>query len=279
MSLCRNAFAPVLLMLVAALLAGAPASAQRAPAMDRLFAALRVTDTMAIMRREGIDYGAGLGREMMPDTDLRGWQMRIARLYDTARMQAVVEDGLTRELTEVDLTPLLAFFESPLGARIVGLELSAREAFIDPDIEAAAKARHAAMAADGAPIIGQIDTLIADSDLVGRNVSGALNSNLMLYRGLIDGGAWKMTEDEMLRDVWSQQEAVRRDGADWIGAYLLTAYRPLDADEIDRYIALWRTDAGRALNAALFAAFDHMYEEMSYLVGRSLAEHMRAQEL
>lgn len=270
---------PVLALLAVVVLAATPVAAERGARMERLLTALRIADTVAIMRREGLEYAAGLGREMMPGIGGQGWPARIGRLYDPARMRATVEESLTSALDGVDVAPLLAFFESSLGGRVVALELSAREAFLDPDIEAAARARHAAMVAEGAPIIGRIDTLIADSDLVGRNLSGVLNSNLMLYRGLADGGAREMTEEDMLRDVWSQEDAVRQDGADWLGAYLLTAYRPLDAGEIDRYIALWRTPGGRALNAALFAAFDRMYEEMSYLVGRALAEHMRAREL
>jgi len=273
------ALVPLLALLTALLASAPPATAQRAPQVERLMTVLRVADTVAIMRREGLAYGADLGREMMPDLDQQGWLARIDRLYDRARMQDIVETGLARELQGVDPAPLLAFFDAPLGERVIALELTAREAFLDPDIEGAAKDRYAELAQDGAPIADRIDTLIADSDLVERNVSGVLNSNLMLYRGLADGGAWDLGEDEMLRDVWSQEETVREDSRAWLGGYLLTAYSPLDADEIDRYIALWRSPEGRALNAALFATYDRMYEELSYLVGRALAEHMRAQEL
>ena len=80
-------------------------------------------------------------------------------------------------------------------------------------------------------------------------------------------------------DVWAQEDGVREDSAEWIGAYLLTAYQPLEPDQLDRYIALWRTEEGKELNRALFAVFDRMYEELSYLLGRAMAQHMRSQKL
>lgn len=279
MSVRPLALVPLLALLTAMLVWVSPATAQRAPQVERLMSALRVADTVAIMRREGLAYGADLGREMMPDLDQQGWQVRIDRLYDAARMQDIVETGLARELQGIDLAPLLAFFDTPLGERVVALELSAREAFLDPEIEEVAKERYGEMVHEKTDIAARIDALIADSDLVERNVSGILNSNLMLYRGLADGGAWGLGEDEMLRDVWSQAETVRQDSREWLGGYLLTAYSPLAGDDLDRYIALWRSPEGRALNSALFAAYDRLYEELSYLVGRALAEHMRGQDL
>lgn len=279
MSVRPLALVPLLALLAAMLAPAPPATAQRAPQAERLMTVLRVTDTVAIMRREGLVYGADLGREMMPDLDQRGWQARIDRLYDAARIQDIVETGLARELQGIDLAPLLAFFDTPLGERVVTLELSAREAFLDPEIEEVAKERYGELVHEKTDIAARIDALIADSDLVERNVSGILNSNLMLYRGLADGGAWDLGEDEMLRDVWSQAETVRQDSREWLGGYLLTAYSPLAGDDLDRYIALWRSPEGRALNSALFAAYDRLYEELSYLVGRALAEHMRGQDL
>ena len=72
---------------------------------------------------------------------------------------------------------------------------------------------------------------------------------------------------------------MREDSAGWIGAYLLTAYQPLEPDELDAYIAFWQTDEGRELNRALFATFDRMYAEISYLMGQAVAQHLRSQEL
>ena len=70
--------------------------------------------------------------------------------------------------------------------------------------------------------------MIDDSDLIEFNVMGTLNSSLMFYRGLSDGGAYEATEDEIFADVWSQEEATRDSSAEWLGAFLMVAYEPLD---------------------------------------------------
>ena len=263
----------------AGLLWAAPALAEAEGAMTRLIDALRMDDTVAIMREEGLLYGEDLAAEMMPEADLTSWRAHLERLYDSAKMQKLVEAGLAAELGGVDVAPLAEFFTSELGEEIVELEISAREAFLDTEVEAAAKEHYADLDREGAEIVRQIETLIADSDLIEQNVMGILNANLMLYRGLADGGAYDLSEEDMLRDVWSQEEGVRDDSSEWIGAYLLTAYQPLETDEIDRYIAMWRTEEGQALNRALFAVFDRMYEEISYLTGQAVAQHMRSQKL
>lgn len=263
-------------VVAAALLLAAPA---RAGQMDALIDALRVADTVGIMRAEGLDYGAGLAADMMPEADKDGWQETIGRIYDTDKMRDLIESGLREELDGVAVAPLAEFFTSELGAEIVELELSARRAFLDADVEAAAKERYHDLSREGARIVDQVDTVVADSDLIEHNVMGILNSNLMLYRGLADGGAYDLSEEDIVLDVWAQEDGVREDSAEWIGAYLLTAYQPLEPDQLDRYIALWRTEEGKELNRALFAVFDRMYEELSYLLGRAMAQHMRSQKL
>lgn len=256
-----------------------PGQAQEETEIDVLLDALRVGDTVGIMREEGLAYAESLAQEMMPDADLDNWQVSVERIYDTDKMQNLVEERMTRELEGENLAPLIEFFTSDLGREVVELELSAREAFLDPDVESAAKDQYEELSRKGALIVDQIETLVEDSDLIEHNVMGILNSNLMLYRGLADGGAYDLSEEDMLLDVWSQEDGVREDSAAWIGAYLLTAYQPLEDDEVDAYIALWQSEEGQALNRALFATFDRMYEELSYLVGQAVAQHMRSQKL
>ena len=263
----------------AAVIWAMPAQAEDRAELDVLLQALRVGDTVEIMREEGLAYSQSLARDMMPEADPARWQATVERIYDTGKMRNLVEERMAQGLEGVDLAPLNAFFTSDLGAEVVELELSAREAFLDPEVEDAAKEQYEKLDREGALIVDQIDTLIADSDLIEHNVMGILNSNLMLYRGLADGGAYDLSEEDMLLDVWSQEEGVREDSAAWIGAYLLTAYQPLEDNEVQEYIDLWRSDEGQALNRALFSTFDRMYEELSYLVGQAVAQHMRSQEL
>ena len=107
------------------------ALAERAAQFDALMEAIRISDTVAIMHVEGVEYGANLIQDMMMDADTPGWRVRVGQIYDEARMQALLTGGLQAELSDIDLAPLVAFFASDLGGEIIALELSARRTIFD----------------------------------------------------------------------------------------------------------------------------------------------------
>ena len=264
---------------VATVLSVQLALADRVSQFDALMDAIRISDTVEILHSEGVQYGSNLIRDMMMDADTPGWRIRVGQIYDEKRMQRLLTTGLTRELAEVDLQPLVAFFASQLGEDIITAELDARKAFFDEAVELAARDRFEDMTGNDDPLVDQITTMMSDSDLVNFNVMGIMNSNLMLYRGLADGGAIDLGEEDILRDVWTQESGVRTESTGWIQGYFLTAYGTLPEGDLETYAAFWRTEEGRALNAALFAVFDQMYEELSYLLGRAAAEQLNSEEL
>ncbi|MEM9238487.1 MAG: DUF2059 domain-containing protein [Pseudomonadota bacterium] len=264
---------------VATVLSVQLALADRVAQFEALMDAIRISDTVEILHSEGVQYGSNLIRDMMMDADTPGWRIRVGQIYDEKRMQRLLTTGLTRELAEVDLQPLVAFFASQLGEDIITAELDARKAFFDEAVELAARDRFEDMTGNDDPLVDQITTMMSDSDLVNFNVMGIMNSNLMLYRGLADGGAIDLGEEDILRDVWTQESGVRTESTGWIQGYFLTAYGTLPEGDLETYAAFWRTEEGRALNAALFAVFDQMYEELSYLLGRAAAEQLNSEEL
>ena len=256
-----------------------PLQAERAPQIEALLEALKISETVEIMQQEGHSYGEDLANQLVPDADPEMWKQVIARIYDGDKMVALIADGFEAELTQSDLEPILNYYQSKDGGEIVALEVSARRAFLDPDTEAMAAEQFQDLAAQGGRLLEQIDIVMHDSDLVEMNVAGALNSDLMFYRGLTDGGAFEMTEDEMLTDVWAQEEDLRLSSRDWLQSFLLMAYQPLTPEQLDAYAAFYRTPEGRKLNRAIFVAFDQMYEEISYLLGLAVAQHMQSEKL
>lgn len=258
--------------------AGAVAADETAD-ITALLEALQVEKSVEIMRAEGLEYGAGLAEEMLPGVSQEAWAQQVSRIYDVERMTQEVTDGLVAALPQEHMEPVLAFLTSDTGRQIVTLELSAREAFLDPGTEDAAVEHFEEARDDETPLYQQVQILIEDSSLIEFNVMGALNANLMFYRGLDEGGAIEMGEAEMLSDVWAQEDAVRAESAQWLGAFLMMAYRPLEPDALEAYAEYYRTDEGRALNAALFKAYDAMYAQISYLLGLAVAQQMTSEEL
>src|SRR6056297_3158405 len=256
----RRALAGMVLAIGAMCQAVAQQSADRGAQIDTLIDALKITETVEIMREEGLVFGREVGSDMLADSESDGWSAVVSRIYDAGKMRTLVTQGIRKALGEADPGPMVGFFASPRGQEVIALELAARHAFLDPLLE-------------------HVDRLIEDSDLIERNVSGALNANLMFYNGLVDGGALEMSQDDILADVWSQEDAVREDARDWLQSFLVMAYDPLSEADLEAYAGFYRSPAGQALNRATFTAFDRMYEEISYLLGRAVAQRMQSERL
>lgn len=261
------------------LLAGSATADETQAQFEALLNALQIEETVHVMHDEGVAYGKEVGADMLPDADAVSWQRVVNRIHDADKMRALVERGFADALAGEDLTPMLDFLQTPRGQNIVGLEIAARRAFLDSAVEEAARDRLEQRRDENAPVLEQIAQLIRDSDLIERNVTGALNSNLMFYNGLVDGGALEMSQDDILSDVWSQEDTVREDARDWMNAFLLMAYEPLEPEDLQAYVEFYRTPAGRVLNRAMFDAFNRMYEELSYILGRAVARHMQSEKL
>ncbi|MBJ3762849.1 DUF2059 domain-containing protein [Maribius pontilimi] len=258
-----------------------PALAAPSAATQALFDALRLGDVIAIMRQEGVEYGADLEAEMFPGDGGPAWAAAVDTIYDAAAMERGILDGLDTRLEDDDAEELADFFTSEPGQTIVDLEIEARRAMRDSDVEEAAEERAMQMRQDGSERMDLIEDFIAANGLIEQNIAGALNSNFAFYRGLDEGNAFEvpMTEDQMIMDVWAQEPEIRDDTEQWVYGYLTLAYQPLSDGDLEAYIALSQTDAGQALNDALFAAFDVVYSDISRQLGARAADFMQGEDI
>lgn len=112
--------------------------------------------------------------------------------------------------------------------------------------------------------------MIEAADLLEMNVAGALSGNLAFMTGMAATGAYGAVPDnQLLSDVWAQGTTIRADTSTWLYSYLGLAYSPLTEAEMESYIRFWESPAGQRLNAALFAAFDTVFRDVSQdLAGR-----------
>jgi len=261
--------------------AEAPEAGAPAEEVAALLDAIGMGELLPIMRQEGLDYAEDLAADMFPGRGGARWENQVDRIYDTARMRREMEREVAARMSRAETDAVLQFFESDLGRRIVGLELSAREALLDPDVEEAAEEAAAELEASGDPRFELLRAFVEANDLVEMNVVGALNSNWAFYQGLDAGGAFdgELTEDQMLADVWEQEEEIRDETRDWVYSYLGLAYRPLSDDDLAAYTALSETPEGRALNTALFAAFDAMFTRISRELGLAAATFMAGEDI
>lgn len=257
----------------------------RAAVVSDFTRALRIDEMLEVIRAEGLANGDDLAAEMFAGAAGADWSAAVAQVYDAGRMRQRFDQSMA-DLPDQDAAALadsLVFYTSDLGQKIIGLELEARRAMLDPAVEEAAQARWREMG-QGAGDQGRLDLLdrfVTVNDLIEMNVAGALNANLAYYRALSGAGAFgdAMPEAQMLSEVWAQEADLRKETVDWLFPYLNLAYGSLTPDEMQAYIAFSDTAAGRKTNAVIFAAFDAVFVAASTELGRAVGLRLNGQDI
>lgn len=269
-------------------LAGARAEAEGTPPVAGVEAAdlgavLQLDALFAVLREEGLAHGQTLETDMFPAGGGGEWQAAVSAIYDVDRLRSGFDTALQEQLggDAETLDAITGFFGSDLGRKIIGLEIEARRAFLDTAAEEAARVAADDAAAARDPKVAQIRRMIEAADLLEQNVAGALSGNLAFMTGMASSGAYgaNLPEDQILSDVWAQEEQVRSDTSTWLYAYLGLAYSPLSEDEMEAYVAFWESPAGQRLNAALFTAFDRVFREVSHDLGRAAGLAMQGRDI
>jgi hypothetical protein len=246
--------------------------------VDRIWQALDLTEALDIMRQEGRALSDEIARDYLAGRDGGGWDEAVERIYDPEAMDQTMRTAFAEDLSGADAAPILAFFESDLGHRIISYEMRARRSFLDRQVEDAARdlVLSGDVPEDRAALI---DRFIDANDLVDFNTSGAMNTNFAFLTGLSRSDSFAMTEAEVLDQVWTESESSGADTELWLQAYLTTAYEPLSDDDLQSYLDFSRTEQGQRLNRALFAGFGEMYEQQYHALGLAVAQQMAGQDL
>jgi signal transduction histidine kinase len=215
------------------------------------------------------------------------WRAELARIYDAPRMQAQFETTIAERLanrSDVE-QDALDFARSELGARVLQLEVTAREALLDDTVDemarlALSEARDARPDSSLGQRLALVRERIAVNDLIELNVSLGLNTTLAYYQGMLaEAPDPSFAPDDVLALVWSQEEDIRADIKDWIESYFLLAYQPLSDDDMRAYIDYCASPLGDAFNRVLFAGFDAVFVGISGDVGRALGRMLGAESL
>ena len=250
-----------------------PARAQTGDPVAHLCDVLRLPEVIEVMRQEGLDYGKTLEAKLFPGQGGAAWARDVATIYDGAALTTAFDTRFRAALPAAQVPAMLAFFDTGRGRRIVSLEVSARRALLDPDVEASAHQALADMAEAGDPRLTALKAFAAANDLVESNVSGTMNSDIAFYKGLVEGHAkgFEMTEAQIVAEVATQEDSIRHDTEDWLFPFLALAYAPLSDADLAAYTDFARTPAGKALNRALFTAFDGVFDGVAHDLGRAAA--------
>lgn len=262
--------------------APAQTAADMVPEVAGLMETLRLDETFAVMRDEGMAGATEMGEETFPGGSDARWAAKVDQIYDAGLMQdrfAVVFAGEMAETPEL-AAAAAEFFASDLGQRIVTLEIEGRRALMDDAVEEAARLAAADARADMDPRMILLDDIAEAGDLIEQNVAGALNANLAFFEGMAEAGGLPDMDDSMMTaQVWASEPQVRTDMENWLYPYLLFAYRPLSDAELQAYAEFWQTEAGQKLNQAMFQGFAAAFTPISRDLGRASATMMQGSDI
>jgi hypothetical protein len=246
-----------------------------------LWDAMQADAFLVIIAQEGRASGLELQDQLFPGQVGGAWAAQIDEIYDVGRMSSDLRTALMAVLEGKEISDAVAFFSSGVGAQAIALELSAREAMLDPDIEAASEDALAGMMADGDPRLELIRRFSDANDLIENNVVGALNGNYAFLQALTEGGQgpYVGNSSAILGDVWGQEPEVRENTEQWAWSFFSFAYGPLSDDELEDLIEFSATDAGRVVNTAFFSAFDVLFSDISARLGTAAATFMSSEQL
>ena len=271
-----------LAFLAVTLLLAAPLRPAQAGDLSRAFL---LPELFEIMAEEGRRSAVADGEIPLQGRALAEFKRDVAAIYDAETMRAAFEASLMAELASQPdvLADALDFAATELGGRILRLEISARAALLEDEIEEISRITlEEARDADG-PRAARLDMVrarIDANDLVDLNVSLGLNTSLAYYRGMLSAQATQLLgADDLLSLVWSQEELLRADIEDWIESYFLLAYQPLSDEDLRTYTEYLSTPFAQAFNLAMFTAFDQVFSDLSVELGRVMGQGMVAEEL
>lgn len=251
-------------------------------AIDRVLAlsdALRINDIAQVLHREGRAYGVDLNRDMLDGRGGVYWSELVDDIYSAKRLADTVSIAMLNGLSPAQIEDSLTFFQTEAGKNTISLEISARIALSDPNMEADARSYYHRLKGSDDARFDLISQYIVVNDLLEQNVAGALSFSYYLYRGLVDGGALEMDEDSIRAEVWRDEPETRADTESWLFGFLLMAYQPLSDQDIQANLAFSLSEAGQALNLALNDGFEMAYRDISYGLGLGLAGAMAARDL
>jgi uncharacterized protein YukE len=258
-----------------------------AAAADDLARAYLLPELFEIMAEEGLQSVMADGVTTLEGSALAQFQNDVAQIYRAEQMEADFTAHLSAELEgQPDVVQdALDFANTDLGRKVLRLEVSARKALLDPEVDDIARmaliqARDARPDSDRARRLDLVRARIEANDLIELNVSLGLNTSYAYYAGMMaEDAANELSAEQVLYLVWAQETSIRMEVEDWSESYFLLAYAPLSEEELQTYIDYVSTPLGQAFNRALFQAFDTVFSDISKSVGRALGRRLNAEEL
>ncbi len=247
---------------------------------DYLLSLVRIDEMVDVVREEGLSEYQGMPFDFFGGDFGNIWTDGLDRVFNEIELTNSIEQDFLNVIGETPRADIVSFLESDAWQVAVDYELKGRIAMLDPGVSDAAMTAYWNSFEKNTRRIQDITDLIETGDLINSNVVGAMNSMYEFNLGMISEGLdLGMSEDDILVQIWSEEDSLRFDISEWIYSFLLLAYDPLETDLLQEQIEFFKTSEGKRFNRALIESFDRAYSRISFELGAAIAILAREQVL
>ena len=251
----------------------------RADAISDLYDALQMDRVNEIIRVEGIRDAQGTGEAYLSANSVQRFVDQAKSVYQLDIMEKDFKRLLTENLSTSDANEILLFYRRPIGKIASELEVSARVAISETEIEEMAKTKLREATALKNTRLDEIESVIKTLELVEQNLIGAYAAQFAFMYELSKLGVLELSRQEMIDIITNDEEKLKGEILEWLMAFSHMAYAPMSDEEFSVYNDFSKSDLGIALNKALFSVYNEMAKDQSQSLANILGEFMKSEDL
>ncbi|MBK8083932.1 MAG: hypothetical protein IPK28_08900 [Devosia sp.] len=262
-------------MIVAALLAAAPARAESFPIAE----IMRATALDEIFTQFGAGIAAAARSEDVSNDEafLDHWESTALAIFDAARLHERLTRALEGRFSETEQQALASFFRSGFGERMTVLERDI--ARLPPEAQLTALAAGMALAADAGAVRSRLfDDLVQlvgaeiSVSMVGQSVRALLVALAVSQQQGDIEVPWPAIDaqiEAMMPGLLAEVSRTQR-------AMMAYAYRDLSDEDLSRYIAFLRTEPAQKLYGIAASAVGRIIADGMARFGDALSTRLRS---
>ena len=255
------------------------ASYGKADVISDLYDALHMDRINEIIRLEGIQDAEGTGEAYLPPNSVDRFVAQAKSVYQLEAMERDFKRLLNQNLSIVDANKILLFYQKPLGKVASELEVSARIAISDAQIEEMAKLKLKEAVKSKNKRLDEIESVIRTLELVEQNLIGAYAAQFAFMYELSKLGVIELSKQEMIDLITNDEEKLKGEILEWLMAFSHMAYTPMGDKDFSDYSDFSKSELGIALNKALFSVYNEMAKDQSQRLASILGEFMKSEDL
>ncbi|MDG2340464.1 MAG: hypothetical protein P8L32_04615, partial [Paracoccaceae bacterium] len=240
---------------------------------SRLLELMRFEALASVIHQEGMVNNASLLEDFGFPAGGAAWQTKLENTFDPEHIQASMEAGFLDAFNLRSIDDILVFLASDEWIKVFDLQNAASIAMLDPEVENASFDTYWSHVESQSHRLSLIEELVDDSDLITLYVAAAMNGILSFNDGISSiSPEIAYPEDEMLALAYEEKDALELEILEWVFAYFLLTYDPVETSVLEDQIEFWKSRSGKDLSNAMMNAYDAAHKEIAFKLGKAFAE-------